>query len=63
MDKYTKSCKRILISFSYVFNSIKFRNNSPTIGLIRSGLMNLNQAVGIIMGANIGTVITSVLVG
>lgn len=25
--------------------------------------MNLNQAVGIIMGANIGTVITSVLVG
>ena len=34
-----------------------------TIGLIRSGLMNLNQAVGIIMGANIGTVITSVLVG
>lgn len=31
--------------------------------MIRSGLMNLNQAVGIIMGANIGTVITSVLVG
>ena len=33
------------------------------IGLIRSGLMTLEQSIGIIMGANIGTVITSVFVG
>lgn len=34
-----------------------------TIGFIRSGLMTLEQAIGIIMGANIGTTMTAVLVG
>jgi len=29
------------------------------VGFVNSGIMNLNQAVGIIMGANIGTTITS----
>lgn len=29
------------------------------IGLVNSGIMNLNQAVGVIMGANIGTTITA----
>ncbi len=33
------------------------------ISLVRAGLMNLKQAVGIIMGANIGTTITAVLIG
>ena len=57
IDKYTSSpVKGILIQSSSGTTAL-------TIGLIRSGLMNLNQAVGIIMGANIGTVITSVLVG
>ncbi len=32
------------------------------IGFVNAGLMNLNQAVGIIMGANIGTTITAFLV-
>ena len=34
-----------------------------TVGLVRAGLMTLPQAVGIILGANIGTTITSVLIG
>ncbi|MDR3214680.1 MAG: Na/Pi cotransporter family protein [Bacilli bacterium] len=34
-----------------------------TISLVRSGLMNLRQAVGIIMGANIGTTVTAILIG
>ncbi len=34
-----------------------------TVSFVRSGLMGLSQAVGIIMGANIGTTITSFLVG
>lgn len=34
-----------------------------TIGLIRSGLMSLEQSIGIIMGANIGTTITAFIVG
>lgn len=32
------------------------------VGFVNAGLMNLNQAVGIIMGANIGTTITALLV-
>lgn len=33
------------------------------ISLVRAGLMNLKQAVGIIMGANIGTTVTAILIG
>ena len=36
-------------------------STSITIGLVRAGLMNLEQAAGIVMGANIGTTITSFL--
>ena len=32
------------------------------VGLVNSGIMKLNQAIGIIMGANIGTTITSQLI-
>ncbi|AIO18236.1 Na+/Pi-cotransporter [Candidatus Izimaplasma bacterium HR1] len=34
-----------------------------TVGLVRAGLMTLPQAVGIIIGANIGTTVTSFLLG
>lgn len=34
-----------------------------TVGLVRAGLMTLPQAVGIIIGANIGTTVTSFLIG
>lgn len=34
-----------------------------TVGLVRAGLLSFPQAVGIIMGANIGTTITSFIVG
>ena len=33
------------------------------IGLVRAGLMTLPQAIGVIFGANIGTTVTSVLIG
>lgn len=33
------------------------------VGLVRAGLMTLPQAVGIIMGANIGTTVTAFLIG
>lgn len=32
------------------------------VGFVNTGLMNLTQAIGVIMGANIGTTTTSVLV-
>lgn len=34
-----------------------------TVGLVRAGLMTLPQAIGVILGANIGTTVTSVLLG
>lgn len=34
-----------------------------TVGLVRAGLMTLPQAIGIILGANIGTTVTSILFG
>lgn len=34
-----------------------------TVGLVRAGLMTLAQAVGIIMGANIGTTVTALIIG
>ena len=34
-----------------------------TVGLVRAGLLSFSQAVGIIMGANIGTTITAFIVG
>ncbi|HNX03065.1 MAG TPA: Na/Pi symporter, partial [Candidatus Cloacimonas sp.] len=33
-----------------------------TVGLVNTGIMTLNQAVGVIMGANIGTTITAQLI-
>ena len=33
-----------------------------TVGLVNAGLMNLQQAFGIVMGANIGTTITAQLI-
>ena len=32
------------------------------VGFVNAGLMNLSQAIGIIMGANIGTTITAQLI-
>lgn len=34
-----------------------------TVGLVNAGLLNLRQAIGIIMGANIGTTMTAYLIG
>ena len=34
-----------------------------TVGLVSAGFMNLRQAIGVIMGANIGTTITAFIIG
>ena len=34
-----------------------------TVGLVSAGLLNLRQAIGIVMGANIGTTVTSFIIG
>lgn len=34
-----------------------------TVGLVSAGFMSLNQAIGVVMGANIGTTITAFIIG
>lgn len=65
IDKYTSNPLKGIMIGAIVTCLIQSSSGTTalTIGLIRSGLMTLEQSVGIIMGANIGTVITSVLVG
>ena len=64
IDKYTSSPVKGILIGALVTCLIQSSSGTTalTIGLIRSGLMNLNQAVGIIMGANIGTTVTGWLV-
>ena len=63
INKYTS--KPIHALFIGILLTIVMQSSSAstsiTIGLVRAGLMNLEQAAGIVMGANIGTTITSFL--
>ncbi len=65
IDKYTSSPLKGIIIGAGVTCVIQSSSGTTalTIGLIRSGLMTLEQGVGIIMGANIGTTITAFLIG
>lgn len=65
IDKYTSSTwSAVLIG---ILLTIIMQSSSAsiaiTIGLVRAGLMSLPQAAGIVMGANIGTTVTSFLIG
>ena len=55
--------KRVMAILLGLFVTAVIQSSSATtvmvVGFVNSGIMKLNQAVGIIMGANIGTTITS----
>lgn len=64
IDKYTSnpfSAVLIGIVLTIIMQSSS-ASTAITIGLVRAGLMNLEQAAGIVMGANIGTTVTSFLI-
>jgi phosphate:Na+ symporter len=65
IDRYTsKAWMGILVgSVVTILIQSSSATTAITIGFIRAGLMRLEQAVGIIMGANIGTTITAFLIG
>lgn len=65
IDKYTSNPFKGILVGAGVTCLIQSSSGTTalTIGLIRSGLMTLEQGVGIIMGANIGTTITAFIVG
>ena len=65
IDKYTsKSWQGIIVGAGL---TALVQSSSATtaivIGFIRAGLMSLEQAAGVIIGANIGTTVTSFLIG
>lgn len=65
LDKYTtNSFLGVLVG---IFVTCLLQSSSATtviiVGLVSVGLLNLNQAIGIVMGANIGTTVTSFIIG
>ncbi len=65
IDKYTSKAWMGIIIGAMVTVIIQSSSATTaiTIGFVRAGLMRLEQTVGIIFGANIGTTITSFLIG
>lgn len=65
IDKYTtKPWMGIIIgALITVFIQSSSATTAIAIGFVRAGLMRLDQAIGVIMGANIGTTITAILIG
>lgn len=65
IDKYTnKPWKGILVgSVITVFIQSSSATSAIAISFVRAGLMTLEQSVGIIIGANIGTTVTAFLIG
>ncbi|MEG0076972.1 Na/Pi cotransporter family protein [Anaerorhabdus sp.] len=65
IDKYTS--KPIMAVLIGTLITVVIQSSSATtaitIGLVRAGLMKLEQAAGIVMGANIGTTITAFIIG
>lgn len=39
------------------------RTTALTVGMVSAGFMTLKQAIGVIMGANIGTIVTAFIIG
>lgn len=65
INKYTSSpLKGVLVgALSTVVIQSSSGTTALTISLVRAGLMDLRQAIGVIMGANIGTTVTAFLLG
>ncbi len=65
LEKGTKTPVRGVITGTLVTALIQSSSGTTvlTVGLVNAGLLNLKQAIGIIMGANIGTTLTAYLIG
>ena len=65
LEKGTKTPVRGVLSGLLVTALIQSSSATTvlTVGLVNSGLLTLRQAIGVIMGANIGTTVTAYLIG
>ncbi|MFV0247298.1 MAG: Na/Pi cotransporter family protein [Mycoplasmatales bacterium] len=65
INKYTTN--KYMAILTGVFATVLIQSSSGTtaltISLVRAGLMDLGQAIGVIMGSNIGTTVTAFLLG
>lgn len=65
LDKYTTNPFMGIIVGIVVTVLIQSSSGTTviTVGLVSAGFMNLRQAIGVIMGANIGTTVTAFIIG
>ncbi|WP_031514654.1 Na/Pi cotransporter family protein [Desulfofalx alkaliphila] len=65
LEKGTKTPVRGVLTGILVTGLIQSSSGTTvlTVGLVNAGLLTLKQAIGIIMGANIGTTVTAYLIG
>jgi phosphate:Na+ symporter len=65
LEKGTKTPIRGVLSGALITAIIQSSSATTvlTVGLVNSGLLTLRQAIGVIMGANIGTTATAYLIG
>lgn len=65
LEKGTKTPLRGVLTGASVTALIQSSSGTTvlTVGLVNAGLLNLRQAIGVIMGANIGTTVTAYLIG
>lgn len=65
LDKYTSTPLRAVLVGIIVTILIQSSSGTTviTVSLVAAGLLNLRQAIGIVMGSNIGTTVTSFIIG
>ncbi len=65
IEKYTSNIFMAILVGTVITGLIQSSSAATviSISLVRAGLMSLNQAIGISIGANIGTTVTSIMIG
>lgn len=65
LDKYTSTPFRAVLVGIFVTILIQSSSGTTviTVSLVAAGLLKLKQAIGIVMGSNIGTTVTSFIIG
>jgi len=65
LEKGTSTPIRGVLTGTFVTALIQSSSGTTVlaVGLVNAGLLSLRQAIGIIMGANIGTTVTAYLIG
>lgn len=65
LDKYTSTSFRAVLVGIFVTILIQSSTGTTviTVSLVSAGLLRVKQAIGVVMGANIGTTVTSFIIG